>query len=38
VVWARVERAEDVRRELEASLDNATVLPLAVAQEGAHQT
>jgi homoserine kinase len=38
VVWARVERAEDVRRELEGSLDNATVLPLAVAQEGAHQT
>ena len=38
VVWARAERADDVRRQLEASLDNATVLPLAVAQEGAHQT
>jgi homoserine kinase len=38
VVWARHERVADVQRELEASLGNATVLPLAVAQEGVHET
>jgi homoserine kinase len=38
VVWTRPDRAADVQRDLEASLDNATVLPLSVAQEGAHQT
>jgi homoserine kinase len=39
VVWVERERADDVARELEASLpDDTTVLPLRVAQEGARTT
>jgi homoserine kinase len=37
VVWARRERAGDVARALATSLDDATVLPLQVAQRGAHR-
>ncbi|MDX6476837.1 MAG: homoserine kinase, partial [Gaiellaceae bacterium] len=37
VVWAEPARADEVARELEASLPpDTTVLPLRVAQEGAH--